>query len=147
MITNACAIACQAYTRVQYAGNTFRTRTSQAKQGLKHDDSHFRYDFRQLLGRGVSELKSVFGQIKRLLIHEAYPAGPRRVVVDAAWLEPVEKNEVSGNHLVTKNKDYFLNHSSRSRDKHVGVVCTRTAFGTPVLELDTRTFYFHMYHM
>ena len=56
-----------------------------------------------------------YATIKRLFVHEMYPGGPSRVVVEGRWLEPMGKCEVAGTTLVRHNKHYGFNLPGRAR--------------------------------
>ena len=60
--------------RAEYAGYTFRTRASQ--KHLKHDNSHFRYDYNEDLRGGRKEARKAFVSIIRIFVHSMYPGGP-----------------------------------------------------------------------
>jgi hypothetical protein len=54
-----------------------------------------------------------FAQIKRMFVHEAYPDGPSRVVVEGDWLQVIGLCEVAKTTLVKKTPDHPFNLSSR----------------------------------
>lgn len=99
------------YNRVQYAGNLFRTVSSQ--KNIKTDDSHIRVDYYSPVAGGGREKKRAYGTIVRLFMHSAYPGGPERLVVEGQWYEPVGVCQTSKNNLVRENTDYYFNTSSK----------------------------------
>ena len=101
----------QSYSRVEYGGYTFGTKESQ--EGLKHDDSHIRLDYNELMGRNNSQLKSAFATIKDLFVHEMYPGGPAKVVVHGAWLDVLGTCPIAGTTLVRKRENHPFNLSCK----------------------------------
>jgi hypothetical protein len=104
-----CPLCVQTYNRVQFAGRMFRTASSQ--KTIKADDSHIRIDYKAPGPRG--QVLPAFAQIKRMFVHEAYPGGPSRVVVEGEWYEPVGTCVVARTKLVRKNPSYCFNTSSK----------------------------------
>ena len=96
---------------MQFAGSLFRTFKSQKK--LKNDDSNLRLDYNHLNARGGVEVRQAYGRIQRLLSHEAYPGGPRRIIVEGLWYEHMGTCEIAHTPLVRKKISYFMNTSSR----------------------------------
>jgi hypothetical protein len=89
----------------------FRTAASQKK--LKTDDSNLRMDYKHVCGRaGQVEVRRAFAQIERLLVHEPFEGGPKRLVVEGVWYRP-QGDAPSGNKLVSKDRAYCFNQSSK----------------------------------
>lgn len=89
----------------------FRSRQSQSKTNA--DDSHLRFDYVPAEARHRGRAQKGFAQIKRMFVHESYPGGPSRVVVDGEWLQNMGMCEVAGTTLVKRNTNHPFNHSSR----------------------------------
>jgi hypothetical protein len=94
---------------VQYAGSIFRTKHSQ--RNLKTDNSHLVMDYKP---PGANQpVKQAYAQIKDLFEHEAYPGGPKRIVVNGAWFDVMGKCPIAGTTLVKKNRRNPFNFSSK----------------------------------
>jgi hypothetical protein len=59
--------------------------------------------------------KTVYATILRIFVHELYPGGPSKVVVEGRWLETMGKCEIAGTTLVKHNKRYGFNLRGRAR--------------------------------
>lgn len=99
------------YQRVQYAGSLFRTEQSQAR--IKHDDSIIRADYISLGQSGRRSVKRAYGRVTRIILHEAYPGGPTRVIFEGRWFESMGTCNVAGTALVRWNDNYHMNSSAR----------------------------------
>ena len=112
----------QTYVRAEYAGNKFST--SAASVGKRYDDSHLRVDYDQPTGiRRETQRMTAYATIQRLFVHEMYPGGPSRVVVDGRWLEPMGKCVIAGTTLVRHNKYYGFNLPGRPRFTFLNTCC------------------------
>ena len=85
------------YDRVMYAGYLFATKKSQSS--LKNDNSNIKMPY-YTVEHGRRVLKSAFGSISRIFLHEMYPAGPKQCLLDVDWFKDEGVSEVSGNALV-----------------------------------------------
>ena len=101
----------QSYNRVEYGGYTFGTMISQ--EGKKHDNSHFRVDYNELVGRNHTRPAEAYATIADLFIHTMYPGGPSKVVVGGSWLECMGKCPIAGTTLVRKNANHPFNRSAK----------------------------------
>jgi hypothetical protein len=103
----------QVYLRAQYGGHIFRAK--QSKKANRTDDAYIRMDYLPAEHR-VGEhptRKKAYTQIRRLLLHEPFPGGKERIIVDGQWFEPAGECPVAKTTLVRKNRNYHFNHSSR----------------------------------
>jgi hypothetical protein len=100
----------QTCKKAQYGGNEFRTAAATANS--KHNDSFVRYDFREVRGKS-STIVSLVGCINRMFEQEGYPGGPRRLILECEWFEPMGSCDITSNKLVRRNADFYANHSSR----------------------------------
>jgi len=103
-----CYACVQLHDRVEYAGAIFRTWVSQ--KSLKHDDAQLVMDYSK---PGDAEIKHAYASIKRLFVHQAYPGGPRRFIVEGSWYDVVGTCSVSKTTLVRRNRANPFNTSSR----------------------------------
>ena len=76
--------SCQRYQRVEYAGALFRTEKSQ--RSVKHDDANVRMDY---TAPGERVVQQAYAKIQSLFVHEAFPGGPRRYVLEGNWYKVV----------------------------------------------------------
>jgi hypothetical protein len=107
----ACNLICvlQLHNRMEYAGATFRTWDSQ-KNLKHHDDAQLVLDYSP---PGSDEIKRAYARIKRLFVHQAYPGGPSRCIVEGSWYDVVGTCLVSKTTLVRRNRANPFNTSSR----------------------------------
>ena len=48
-----------------------------------------------------------------MFVHEAFPGGPSRVIVEGEWFRVMGECPVAHTTLVKRDKDFHLNHSMR----------------------------------
>ena len=101
-------VACQRYERVEYAGALFRTEGSQ--RDIKNNDANVRMDYK---APGRREIQQAYATIQRLFVHEAYPGGPRRFVLEGKWFQVVGVCPVAKTTLVRNSPSMPFNTSSR----------------------------------
>ena len=100
------------YKKVQFAGNFFRT--GKYQKDLKTDDSKIRQDYRDAgPARGQTVLRKAYATITRMFVHEAFPGGPSRVIVEGEWFRVMGECPVAHTTLVKRDKDFHFNHSMR----------------------------------
>ena len=99
---------CQRYERVQYAGAFFRTARSQLNK--KHDDANIKMDYR---APGDREIKQAYATIQSLFVHEAFPGGPSRYVLEGEWFRAVGTCPIAKTALIRKSASMPFNSSSR----------------------------------
>lgn len=100
--------SCQRYARVQYAGALFRTEGAQ--RSVKHDDANVRMDF---TAPGERVIQQAYAKIQSLFVHEAFPGGPRRYVVEGNWFKVVGVCPVAKTTLVRESPSMPFNSSSK----------------------------------
>ena len=100
--------ACQRYQRVEYAGALFRTEGSQ--RNIKNSDAYVRMDYK---APGRREIQQAYAAIQRLFVHEAYPGGPRRYVLEGKWFKVVGVCPIANTTLVRYCPSMPFNTSSR----------------------------------
>ena len=104
----------QVYKKIEYAG--YRFATSKSQKFTKHDNSHLRLDYYEHAVRyGAPEKTRAYAQIRRLFVHEMYPGGPSKVVVNGRWFEGMGRCEVSGTALVRHNRNSGFNRPGQPR--------------------------------
>ena len=101
-------LACQRYQRVEYAGALFRTEGSQ--RNIKNSDAYVRLDYK---APGRREIQKAYAAIQRLFVHEAYPGGPRRYVLEGKWFKVVGVCPIANTTLVRYCPSMPFNTSSR----------------------------------
>lgn len=84
----------QVHKRVRYAGYEFRTVESQ--RDLATDNSNVRVPYRAPRGRIVD----YYGQIHRILTHQAWRDGPTICLLEVQWYQLKGESEGSKNPLV-----------------------------------------------
>ena len=63
---------------------------------------------------GVNQnVLQAYAQIVDLFEHEAYPGGPKRIVVEGTWYDVVGECSIAGTTLVSRNKQHPFNFSSK----------------------------------
>ena len=80
---------------------------------MQTDDTHVRFDYAPTEARYHGITQKGFAQIKRMFVHEAYPGGPARVVVEGDWMKFVDLFRIAKTTLVRKTPDHPFNLSSR----------------------------------
>jgi hypothetical protein len=98
----------QLYNRMEYAGVILRTWKSQKEN--KHDDARLVMDYAP---PRKSEIKRAYARIKRLFVHQAYPGGPSRFMVEGSRYDVVGTCSVTKTTLIRRNRANPFNTSSR----------------------------------
>jgi hypothetical protein len=101
----------QRYERVEYGGYIFCTKRSQ--EGHKHDNSTFKVDYNELVGRNRSVPATAYATIRDLFVHTMYPGGPSKVVVCGSWFDVIGKCPIAGTTLVRKNPNNSFNVNAK----------------------------------
>ena len=99
---------CQRYQRVEYAGAIFRTEGGRGQ--VKNDDANVRMDF---AAPGERVIQHAYARIQSLFVHEAFPGGPRRYVVEGNWFKMVGVCPVTKTALVCESASMPFNSSSK----------------------------------
>ena len=102
------------YRRAEYAGYKFADYKTQKNR--KSDDSHFRVEYREQIGRSSQTvLKQAYASIRQIFVHAMYPGGPEKVVVEGRWLENMGKCPIAGTNLVRHNVNASFNQPGRQK--------------------------------
>jgi len=72
-----------------------------------------RFDYAPVEARYNGITQKGFAQIKRMFVHEAYPGGPARVVVEGDWMKVAGVCSIAKTTLVRKFPNHPFNLSSR----------------------------------
>ena len=98
------------YERCMYAGSLFRTVRSQAR--IKRDNSIFRYDYNAAIGHGRSEMRKAYARIVTMFMHEMYPGGPKKMIVEGSYYLDAGFSE-GENRLVVEDLSNDIHNDSR----------------------------------
>ena len=98
------------FEKAQFAGQKFRTMRSQINK--VHDDTCIRMDYKAPGRAGGRNVLSAYARIQNMFVHNAYPGGPSRVVVEGDWYRVKGKCEVAGTTLVIEDQEDDFNTSS-----------------------------------
>ena len=100
-------ICTQESSRVEYAGNEFRTEVSQAT--VVSDNSKVRCPYAGARGK----ILQAYASVQKIYTHQAWPDGPTICFFELKWYTDHGKSAISGNPLVRMDGEEN-DHLSRS---------------------------------